>query len=277
MTSFRYSLASLLAWSGWRRASWRHVLVIVTWSQHWSVAQMKGALLSIRPMPVLITMWFFVACSSTSVPQEPAPPADTVDVVTRSGSAAIVVVTNAEVHTVDPDRPKAEAFAYDETGVIIAVGTEADVLAAAGPSPTVIDAGANMVRPGFQDPHLHVPEAGINEGLCLLDPGLTLDDYGELLARCADDHRIGYKLHFHVIGDAATRMALDVIEAIDANPREVADRRHRLTHTYLVDPADVPRFAQLSVVAPTSRSGRSRAPLTTTSTYRNSSAGAPST
>ena len=62
-------------------------------------------------------------------------------------------------------------------------------------------------------------------------------------------HNMGYKPHFHVIGDAATRMALDVIEDIDADADDIAERRHRLTHTYLVDRADVPRFAKLSVVA----------------------------
>ncbi len=62
-------------------------------------------------------------------------------------------------------------------------------------------------------------------------------------------HNIGYKLHFHVIGDAATRMALDAIEEIDADADDIADRRHRLTHIYLVDPADVPRFAKIGVVA----------------------------
>jgi hypothetical protein len=60
---------------------------------------------------------------------------------------------------------------------------------------------------------------------------------------------MGYKLEFHVIGDAATRAALDAIEAIDADPADVAARRHRLTHTYLVDPDDVGRFAELGVVA----------------------------
>ena len=79
--------------------------------------------------------------------------------------------------------------------------------------------------------------------------GFTYFQAEQLQRYVSELHRIGYKLHFHVIGDAATRMALDAIEAIDADPREVADRRHRLTHTYLVDPADVPRFARLGMVA----------------------------
>jgi hypothetical protein len=103
-----------------------------------------------------------------------------------SGSG-ITVVVNADVYTVDPDQPVAEAFAYDADGVIIAVGTETDVLAEAGDDATLIDAGGHMVLPGFQDLHVHVPEAGINEGLCLLDPGLTLDEYADAIAACADE------------------------------------------------------------------------------------------
>jgi len=444
--------------------------------------------MSVHPtsLPVatwLVAMWLVSACSPTAVPQEPAPVTTTVDVTSHQDNmpSGVVVVTNASVHTVNPDQPAAEAFAYDEDGVIIAVGSEADVLAAAGPDPTLIDGGGNMVLPGFHDTHVHALEAGINNELCLLDPWLTLTEYEEQLADCAEDqtgsdwvraagaslfdlrdsdelpidvldsvipdqpalvlddlghavwtntlgleaagigaddpdpqggvlhrdpdtgrlsgllledaqqqvrnaaavddetayagllvaldelarngvtsisdaggywqqnhpaafqraladdtltvramnamylypsldidrqlaemeqrfeddpnsllrfntvkiyidgildlgtaamiepydvapddgypngffyfqtdqlqtyvselHAIGYKLHFHVIGDAATRVALDAIEAIDADPTEIAERRHRLTHTYLVDPADVSRFAELGVVA----------------------------
>ncbi len=94
----------------------------------------------------------------------------------------IVVVVDAAVYTVNPIQPVASSFAYDARGVIIAVGTEAEVMAAAGDDPTVIDAAGNMVLPGFQDVHVHVPEAGINNGLCLLDPGLSLAEY-ETVAR----------------------------------------------------------------------------------------------
>jgi hypothetical protein len=103
------------------------------------------------------------------------------------GGSGITVVVNADVYTVDPDQPAAEAFAYDADGVIIAVGTETDVLAEAGDEATRIDAGGHMVLPGFQDVHVHVLEAGIHEGLCLLEPGLTLDEYADAIAACADE------------------------------------------------------------------------------------------
>ena len=399
----------------------------------------------------------------------------------NSVARGAVVVVNAKVFTVNAEQPEAAAFAYDQHGLIIAVGNRATVMTAAGAKPTIIDARGNRVLPGFQDTHVHVPEAGINNGLCLLEPGETLAEYGRALAQCAEQqadskwvraagaslfdlrdgdqsplavldrvipdrpalvlddlghavwtntlglkaahigakdpnpqggvlhrnphtgaltgllledaqqlvrnaaavddatvyrglltalaelgksgitsisdaggywmqrhpaaferalaenkltvrainalylypsldaktqlaefkkrfsndphsllryntvkiyidgildlgtaallkpyelppdkaypsgfyyfkraqletyvsalHNMRYKLHFHVIGDAATRMALDAIEEIDADADEIAERRHRLTHTYLVDRSDVPRFAKLGVVA----------------------------
>ncbi|QKW07199.1 amidohydrolase [Streptomyces sp. NA04227] len=398
----------------------------------------------------------------------------------EGGSGATVVV-NAEVYTLDRDQPWAEAFAYDADGKITAVGSESDVRAKAGSGAKEIDARGNMVLPGFQDTHLHVPEAGINRDLCPMESGSTLAEYEDMAADCAaeqpdsewvraagpsifdlldsdeppidvldraipdrpalilddlghavwtnsaglkaagieaddrdpqggiygrdpetgrlnglllenaqqrirnaaapdgetvykgllvaldelakngvtsvsdaggfwgqdhpaawqralkedklsvravnslylypdvgmekqlaeferrfsDDpdsllqfdtakiyvdgildlgtawmlkpydepvnpehpsgfpyfkrdqlrtyvselHRIGYRMHFHVIGDAATRAALDAVEAIEADSGEVADRRHRTTHTYLVQPDDIERFAELGVIA----------------------------
>ena len=49
----------------------------------------------------------------------------------------------------------------------------------------MIDARGNMVLPGFQDTHVHVPEAGINEHLCILESGKKLAAYEKLAANCA--------------------------------------------------------------------------------------------
>jgi predicted amidohydrolase YtcJ len=60
--------------------------------------------------------------------------------------------------------------------------------------------------------------------------------------------REDFQVHFHTIGDAAIRQALDAVEAARA---ENGDRgnRHHLSHIELFDPADIPRFRQLDVVA----------------------------
>ncbi len=58
----------------------------------------------------------------------------------------------------------------------------------------------------------------------------------------------GFQIHVHAIGDRAIRAALDALEAArKANgPR---DARPLLAHIQLFDPADIPRFRRLGVVA----------------------------
>lgn len=52
----------------------------------------------------------------------------------------------------------------------------------------------------------------------------------------------------HCWGDGATRLILDAVEeAIASNAGR--DRRHSISHTSLVHPDDIPRFAELGVIA----------------------------
>lgn len=83
---------------------------------------------------------------------------------------------------------------------------------------------------------------------CPHSRGLPNWDREELkLAVAAVDAR-GFTPHLHAIGDQAIRNALDAIEhAAQVNgPR---DRRWTICHVQLADPADIPRFAQLGVIA----------------------------
>ncbi len=60
--------------------------------------------------------------------------------------------------------------------------------------------------------------------------------------------REGFQVHMHAIGDRAVRMALDACQsALEKNG--LSDHRHQIAHLELIDPADIPRFAQLGVVA----------------------------
>ncbi len=70
----------------------------------------------------------------------------------------------------------------------------------------------------------------------------------ELNAAVTELERLGFDSHFHAIGDAAVRQALDAVAAArTANgPR---DARHSIAHIELIDPADIPRFAELGVAA----------------------------
>lgn len=69
------------------------------------------------------------------------------------------LVTAARVHTMDPRQPRAEAFAYDDSGRILAVGGR-EALAARYPGARRLDfAGATLV-PGLIDAHGHVANLG---------------------------------------------------------------------------------------------------------------------
>lgn len=58
----------------------------------------------------------------------------------------------------------------------------------------------------------------------------------------------GVDVHIHAVGDRTARIALDAIEAaIEVNPAR--DRRHAVAHLVTVDPADIPRFGRLGVIA----------------------------
>ena len=62
--------------------------------------------------------------------------------------------------------------------------------------------------------------------------------------------RRGWQVMTHAIGDAAVRMTLDAYEAAaKKNPRPERGRRHRIEHIETIDPADIPRFGRLGVIA----------------------------
>ena len=57
----------------------------------------------------------------------------------------------------------------------------------------------------------------------------------------------GFQVAVHAIGDAANAQVLDAIEELSATYK--GDRRWRIEHAQIVDPADLPRFAQHGIVA----------------------------
>ena len=78
--------------------------------------------------------------------------------------------------------------------------------------------------------------------------GLPNWDAAELTAAVERYDALGFQLHLHAIGDGANRLALDAYEsAANTNPQR--DRNHVIAHVALLDPADVPRFAELGVIA----------------------------
>jgi hypothetical protein len=65
-----------------------------------------------------------------------------------------------------------------------------------------------------------------------------------IMSRAALD---GYQIAIHAIGDAANAQALDAFAELQSTYK--GDRRWRIEHAQIVDPADIPRFAQLGVIA----------------------------
>ena len=64
--------------------------------------------------------------------------------------------------------------------------------------------------------------------------------------------RRGIQVETHAIGDRANRIILDLYEqafkAVSPDQRKIRDPRWRVEHAQIVDPADIPRFAELGVI-----------------------------
>ena len=65
--------------------------------------------------------------------------------------------------------------------------------------------------------------------------------------------RRGIQIETHAIGDRANRLILDLYEnafkAVPPEQRKIQDPRWRVEHAQILDPADIPRFAKLGVIA----------------------------
>lgn len=72
---------------------------------------------------------------------------------------ADIIIENARVITMDPARPRAEAVALRDGG-ILAVGSRAEVADIAAAATRRIDAGGASVLPGFIDSHIHLFAGG---------------------------------------------------------------------------------------------------------------------
>ncbi|MEK4026993.1 amidohydrolase [Pseudobacillus sp. FSL P4-0506] len=60
--------------------------------------------------------------------------------------------------------------------------------------------------------------------------------------------REGFRIRLHACGDGAVRLGLDIYEeAMKANGSR--DARHTIEHIEVIDPADIPRFSELGVMA----------------------------
>ncbi|MBV7429362.1 MULTISPECIES: amidohydrolase [unclassified Acidovorax] len=81
---------------------------------------------------------------------------------------------------------------------------------------------------------------------CCFRGGTTLT-VPQLAKVLADSERRGIRVKIHCTGDASTRAALDAIDVVRSF--NGPGLRHQIAHASFVDPAEIPRFAELDVVA----------------------------
>jgi predicted amidohydrolase YtcJ len=139
------------------------------------------------------------------------------------------------------------------------VGAKAAIF---GDDPVAMLAEANQTfrSPNFTIDTLKVFVDGVPEAhtSAYLEPYDDRPETSGPLAAPEDDIRrwareadaAGFVCHFHAIGDRAVRVALDAVAAVRAEGD--SGIRHVICHGDLIDPADLPRFAELGVIWNTS-------------------------
>ncbi|HEX6939639.1 MAG TPA: amidohydrolase [Longimicrobiales bacterium] len=96
-----------------------------------------------------------------------------------------------------------------------------------------------------------------SHGAWLLEPYADLpSSTGLVLERPEDIRRTaeiaiehGFQVNTHAIGDRANREVLNIYAEVFAEHPDATDLRWRIEHAQHVDPADVPRFAELGLIA----------------------------
>jgi predicted amidohydrolase YtcJ len=105
---------------------------------------------------------------------------------------------------------------------------------------------------GPQSAHMLAPYEGLAQDTGL--PTVSTNEMTGMIERC---HLAGLSVAVHAIGDAANRSALDAISSVctrtssqgGSSPSSAPWLPHRIEHLQLLHPDDVPRLAQLGVVA----------------------------
>src|SRR5688572_10338481 len=80
--------------------------------------------------------------------------------VPAQSAFADLVITNANIQTIDPKRASARSLAVVGERIVM-VGSDADTKPLIGPGTKVIDAKGKLIVPGFNDAHVHFLETGL--------------------------------------------------------------------------------------------------------------------
>lgn len=111
---------------------------------------------------------------------------------------------------------------------------------APGYRPTAVKLMLDGVVENFTGAMLEPYQRVGGTGIDMIDPSVL----PEIVTRLDS---LGFQCHFHAIGDAAVRNALNAVEAARIT-NGWSDLRHSIAHLQVVHPADIPRFHRLGVV-----------------------------
>ncbi|WP_289538837.1 amidohydrolase [Pseudomonas sp. SO81] len=102
-------------------------------------------------------------------------------------AAADLILHNAKIYTAEPGQALQQAIAV-ENGKVLAVGSNAKVLALKQAATKVIDLGGKVLMPGFIDSHAHVVKGGLQMRQANLNgEDLPLDQLERRLRQWRDD------------------------------------------------------------------------------------------
>ena len=139
----------------------------------------------VRNLLLTAVLPLFAACSEEQVSVPPAQPAAAAQAGAAATSAADTVYLSGDIYRVDEANSRAEAMAVTD-GVIVAVGSDAEIGALAGADTKRVDLGGRMVMPGIHDMHVHPKEAGETHHFqCGFPFSLRIDEIIAKIRECA--------------------------------------------------------------------------------------------
>jgi predicted amidohydrolase YtcJ len=104
--------------------------------------------------------------------------------VPRHGETPLLVLSNGRIYSQDPQQPTATAVAI-RANRIVAVGSEEDVKALAGPVGEWVDLNGRCVTPGLVDAHVHFHNYALFRRRLHLDGAASLDEALQRIAGVA--------------------------------------------------------------------------------------------
>ncbi|HEY9679812.1 MAG TPA: amidohydrolase [Drouetiella sp.] len=107
--------------------------------------------------------------------------------ITADVAPADIVVTGAEIYTVNGSRSWAHALAVKD-GKFVFVGEDKPALRLVGPATKVLQMHGEMILPGFHDSHIHPIDSGIELSQCRLDEAISKADVLSAIAKYVKEH-----------------------------------------------------------------------------------------